>query len=598
MDVWRYSDWWGLGDQLRNSQKHIWHWRDWIVESLNKDTPYDEMIRLMLAADELHPNDLERLRATGYLARNYWLFNRPQWMEETVEHVSKGFLGLTLNCSRCHDHKYDPIQQADYYRFRAFFEPYHVRMDVVPGEADLAKNGIPRAFDGLPDEPTFLYVRGDERNPDKSQVIAPGIPSLLAFDELRIEPVELPVDAWQPERRVWVRDAYVAAAKSGVSSAEAALRQADDKVKSAVSTLEQLSENKPTITVGSPAALISESFSTLDPSRWTLFGGNWVHEPGQLFQKLDGATRSAVRLKESIPSDFDASIRFTILGGSQWRSVGIAFDASQDDPSQTPKPDDTEQTVYVSAVAGGSKVQAAYHRGGEWQFPQGSGVRNLPIELNREYTLRVQVRDTLINAQLNGVPVVAWNTALPRRSGAFQVITFDALTAIHEITVGNLDPGIQLLSPEALLNNTPVTLEMAQAAVAEARAEQQVAAEALSVARAALESVERRADAQLAEWESSAENAREKIHLAIRSERQIEVARSRHKIAAAELARLRAPADQKEAAEKSVNEAHEALRNAIATVDAEIKPTDTYTRFIGAAWTPTRFFNSLKDDRK
>ena len=55
MDIWRYSDWWGLGDQLRNSQKHIWHWRDWIVESLNADTPYDEMVRQMLAADELYP---------------------------------------------------------------------------------------------------------------------------------------------------------------------------------------------------------------------------------------------------------------------------------------------------------------------------------------------------------------------------------------------------------------------------------------------------------------------------------------------------------------------------------------------------------------
>jgi mono/diheme cytochrome c family protein len=154
MDVWRYSDWWGLGDQLRNSQKHIWHWRDWIVESLNADMPYDEMVRLMLAADELHPNDLDKLRATGYLARNYWLFNRPKWMEETVEHVSKGFLGLTMNCARCHDHKYDPFVQADFYRLRAFFEPYHVRVDLVPGEADLARDGIPRAFDGLLEEPT------------------------------------------------------------------------------------------------------------------------------------------------------------------------------------------------------------------------------------------------------------------------------------------------------------------------------------------------------------------------------------------------------------------------------------------------------------
>ncbi len=71
MDVWRYSDWWGLDDQLRNSQKHVWHWRNWIVESLNADTPYDEMLRLMLAADELYPNDLGKLRATGYLARTF-----------------------------------------------------------------------------------------------------------------------------------------------------------------------------------------------------------------------------------------------------------------------------------------------------------------------------------------------------------------------------------------------------------------------------------------------------------------------------------------------------------------------------------------------
>mgnify|MGYP003339563331 CR=1 FL=1 len=91
MDVWRYSDWWGLGDQLRNSQKHIWHWRDWIVESLNADLPYDEMIRRMLAADELHPANPDALRATGFLARDYFLFNRNQWMEEVVEHVGKGF---------------------------------------------------------------------------------------------------------------------------------------------------------------------------------------------------------------------------------------------------------------------------------------------------------------------------------------------------------------------------------------------------------------------------------------------------------------------------------------------------------------------------
>ncbi len=223
MDIWRYSDWWGLGGELRNSQKHIWHWRDWIIESLNADLPYDEMVRQMLAADELYPNDLDKLRATGYLARNYFLFNRNQWMDETVEHVSKAFLGLTMNCCKCHDHKYDPIQQADYFRLRAFFEPYHVRNDILPGEPDPVRDAIPRVFDGRPEAPTYLFVRGDETKPDKSAVITPGVPAILAFKELAIQPVKLPVDAWQPERRPWVLDNQIISAKKKVAQAEAAV---------------------------------------------------------------------------------------------------------------------------------------------------------------------------------------------------------------------------------------------------------------------------------------------------------------------------------------------------------------------------------------
>jgi hypothetical protein len=220
MDIWRYSDWWGLGDQLRNSQKHIWHWRDWIIESLNVDLPYDEMVRQMLAADELYPSDLDKLRATGFLARNWFLFNRNQWLEETVEHVSKGFLGLTINCAKCHDHKYDPIPQADFYRMRAFFEPYHVRLEVRPGEPDLERDGIPCAFDGPPDTPTYRFVRGQENQPDKSASMLPGVPALLAFRELDIRPVSLPLDAWQPERRAWVFPAHSAAARKRVEAAE------------------------------------------------------------------------------------------------------------------------------------------------------------------------------------------------------------------------------------------------------------------------------------------------------------------------------------------------------------------------------------------
>jgi hypothetical protein len=220
MDIWRYSDWWGLNAQLRNSQRHMWHWRDWIVESLNGDLPYDEMVRCMLAADELYPGDQDRVRATGFLARNYFLFNRNQWMEETVEHVGKGLLGLTLNCAKCHDHKYDPIAQKDFYRMRAFFEPYHVRLDFVEGCLDPAENAIPRVFDGELETPTYRFIRGEEGNADESEVMRPQVPELLRFAELEIEPVTLPPVAYQPARRPWVFAAYRRRVAERIAAAE------------------------------------------------------------------------------------------------------------------------------------------------------------------------------------------------------------------------------------------------------------------------------------------------------------------------------------------------------------------------------------------
>jgi hypothetical protein len=179
MDVWRYSDPFGFQNEFRYSQRHIWRWRDWIVASLNQDKGYDQMVREMLAGDELAPADRDTLRATGYLARNWYKFNRNAWLQDTVEYTAAGFLGITLRCARCHDHKYDPITQQDYYRFRAFFEPHDVRIDPVPWQPDVNKDGVARVFDAKPDAPTYLFVRGDDRQPDRSRVLTPAVPAVL-----------------------------------------------------------------------------------------------------------------------------------------------------------------------------------------------------------------------------------------------------------------------------------------------------------------------------------------------------------------------------------------------------------------------------------
>ena len=123
MDVWRYSDWYGRRSvpDVLNSYGQVWRWRDWIVRSLNGDRPYDEMVRLMLAADELAPRNRDDLVATGFVVRNFFRWNYNNWMRDNVEHTAKAFLGLTLNCCHCHDHKYDPITQKEYYQLYAFF---------------------------------------------------------------------------------------------------------------------------------------------------------------------------------------------------------------------------------------------------------------------------------------------------------------------------------------------------------------------------------------------------------------------------------------------------------------------------------------------
>jgi len=236
MDVWRYSDWYGSRyiNELRNSRRHIWRWRDWIIDSLDADKGYDRMVQEMLAGDELAPGDVDVQRASGYLGRNFYVFNRNVWLQDTVEYVGTGLLGLAFKCCRCHDHKYDPLVQQDYYRLRAFFEPHQVRTDPIPGQrevikANLAansppgsdlKDGLDCVYDAQPEAVTFRLERGNEKNPDKDNPLGPGLPAFLGGERLRVTPVTLPAAAFYPSLRPAMRDFLLDEARAAVRRAE------------------------------------------------------------------------------------------------------------------------------------------------------------------------------------------------------------------------------------------------------------------------------------------------------------------------------------------------------------------------------------------
>ena len=227
MDIWRYSDWYGIryANLVRYSERHVWRWRDWIVESLNQDKGYNRMITEMLAGDEIAPTDPAVLRATGYLVRN----KNPErniGLQETIDHTAAGFLGITLKCARCHDHKFDPFLQSEYYRFRAFFEPMAVRIDRMEGQPDTLLDGVARVYDAKADAPTYRFIRGDYMNPEKDKPLEPGVPSIMGNTALKIEPVQLPLRAYYPDSRATVQDDLVAGKRTEIAKAEAALAKA------------------------------------------------------------------------------------------------------------------------------------------------------------------------------------------------------------------------------------------------------------------------------------------------------------------------------------------------------------------------------------
>ena len=136
LDLVRYAD----SDGYRNDhhRPHAWRYRDYVVDRLNADVPYDRFVREQLAGDELFPGEPEAQVALGYLRAGIYEHNSREapgqldlMLNELTDTTADVFLGLGLQCARCHDHKFDPLLQTDYYRLRAHFEPLLFRDSVA-----------------------------------------------------------------------------------------------------------------------------------------------------------------------------------------------------------------------------------------------------------------------------------------------------------------------------------------------------------------------------------------------------------------------------------------------------------------------------------
>jgi hypothetical protein len=127
LDVVRYADTSGYSNDFE--RPNAWRYRDYVIRAFNADKPYDRFIREQVAGDELYPGDPEALIATGFLRAGPWehtamsveAVTRQMFLDDVTHATAATFLGLTLGCARCHDHKFDPIPTRDYYRMQAVF---------------------------------------------------------------------------------------------------------------------------------------------------------------------------------------------------------------------------------------------------------------------------------------------------------------------------------------------------------------------------------------------------------------------------------------------------------------------------------------------
>ena len=138
LDVVRYADTDGYSNDFE--RPNAWRYRDYVIRSFNQDKPYNQFVLEQIAGDELDPSNPEMLVATGFLRMGPWehtgmavaAVTRQQWLDDVTHSTAATFLGFTLGCARCHDHKFDPIPTKEYYSMQAAFASTYFEQRPAP----------------------------------------------------------------------------------------------------------------------------------------------------------------------------------------------------------------------------------------------------------------------------------------------------------------------------------------------------------------------------------------------------------------------------------------------------------------------------------
>lgn len=145
LDVARWAE--SNGHQHNRPRRHAWRFRDWTIDAMNNDMPFDQFVRKQIAGDLIDWNDPSDLIATGFLSAARYSGNeldkqiqRNDILVDVTNTTASALLGLTMECAQCHTHKFDPISIRDYYRFQAFFADAQPENVILSGwDLDLGK---------------------------------------------------------------------------------------------------------------------------------------------------------------------------------------------------------------------------------------------------------------------------------------------------------------------------------------------------------------------------------------------------------------------------------------------------------------------------